>query len=203
MPTLLTERAKALNNDNISTSTKVCFAASDYIYAEQHPNFANSNGGLAGLKHDLGIFVEQWRKQQSDPWDLFSQALNQMIAANRAFLQENAFLKEEYSPEDLLKLFSTLKIDTGRLAGKTTYIARHAVNNACAIVRREKDKLYMLRINPNANIFTVDEFMDCQNANASTAFIDDPSLVFAVKSREDITSKSCQVGIEMLILLGY
>ncbi|MEN9430349.1 MAG: hypothetical protein RJA86_1208 [Pseudomonadota bacterium] len=60
MPTLLTERAKALNNDNISMSKKVCLAAADFIYAEQHPDFANSNGGLTGLKHDLGIFVEQW-----------------------------------------------------------------------------------------------------------------------------------------------
>ena len=52
MPILITERAKALNNDNISMSTKVCFAASDYIYAEQHPDFAIANGGVENLKHD-------------------------------------------------------------------------------------------------------------------------------------------------------
>ena len=203
MPTLLTERAKALNNDNISTSTKVCFAASDYIYAEQHPNFANSNGGIAGLKHDLGIFVEQWHKQQSDPWDLLSQALNQMISANKTFLALWDYADGDVSPESLLEHFSTIQMDVGRLTGKTNYIAHHAIDDACAIVYSDKAKQYMLRFNPVAHVLTVDEFMDCQNTNASTAFIDDPFLVFAIKNREDIVKKSCTIGIKMLILLGH
>ena len=61
MPTLLTERAKALNNDNISMSKKVCLAAADFIYAAQHPDFAIANGGVENLKHDLGVFVSLWQ----------------------------------------------------------------------------------------------------------------------------------------------
>lgn len=201
--TLITERAKALTNSNVSMSKKVCLAASDYIYAEQHPDFANSNGGLAGLKHDLHFFVEQWQKQQSDPWHLFSQAIDQLIAANKAFLDLWDYSPQDISAESLLEHFSTIQMDVGRLTGKTNYIAHHAIDDACAIVCSDKAKQYMLRFNPVAHVLTVDEFMDCQNVNASTAFIDDPFLVFAIKSREDIVKKSCTIGIKMLILLGH
>ena len=200
---LITERAKALNNDNISLSEKVCFASSDFIYAQQHPEFANAHGGLENLKKDFVAFVEQWHKQQSDPWHLFSQALNQMISANKTFLALWDYADGDVSPESLLEHFSTIQMDVGRLTGKTNYIAHHAIDDACAIVYSDKAKQYMLRFNPVAHVLTVDEFMDCQNTNASTAFIDDPFLVFAIKNREDIVKKSCTIGIKMLILLGH
>ena len=58
---LITERAKALDNSNVSISKKVCLAAADLIYAEKHPDFAIANGGVENLKHDLGVFVSLWQ----------------------------------------------------------------------------------------------------------------------------------------------
>ena len=202
MPTLLTERAKALNNDNISTSTKVCFAASDYIYAEQHPNFANSNGGIAGLKHDLGIFVEQWHKQQSDPWHLFSQAIDQLIATNKAFLDLWDYSPQDISNKNLLEHFATIQIDAGRLTGKTTYIAHHATGDTIAIVSTTKEKLYLLKINKKANVLTIDELMTNMKDTFTTAFIDNPSLVFAMTNRQEAIELLSLMGVKSLILLG-
>lgn len=198
-----TARAIALNHQNISIYEKVCFAASDYLYAEKNTEFAQQNGGLENLKKDFVAFVEQFTSQEPCRFAQFSFAIAQLIAANRAFIEENTYIKQAYSPEEVLNLFSTITINVARQSGKTTYIAHHAIDNTCGIVSNQKQKRYMLGFNPHANIFTVDEFMECENAHASTAFIDEPSLVFAIKNKEDIVKKSCQLKIDTLILLGY
>lgn len=199
---LITERAKALNNDNMSLSEKVCFASSDFIYAQQHPEFANAHGGLENLKKDFVAFVEQWQKQQSDPWHLFSQAIDQLIAANKAFLDLWDYSPQDISNKNLLEHFATIQIDAGRLSGKTTYIAHHATGDTIAIVSTTKEKLYLLKINKKANVFTIDELMTNATDTFTTAFIDNPSWVFAISNRQETVKQLSRMGVKSLILLG-
>lgn len=201
-PNFVTARAITLNHQHISIAEKVCFAASDYLYAEKNTEFAQQNGGLDNLKKDFVAFVEQWQKQQPDPWHLFSQAIDQLIAANKAFLDLWDYSPQEISAASLLEHFATIQIDAGRLTGKTTYIAHHATDDTIAIVSTIKEKLYLLKINKKANVFTIDELMTNATDTFTTAFIDNPSWVFAISNRQETVKQLSRMGVKSLILLG-
>lgn len=198
----VTERAIALNHQNISITEKVCFAASDYLYAEKNTEFAQQNGGLENLKKDFVAFVEQFTSQEPCPFTLFSQAISQLIAANKAFLDLWDYSPQEISAASLLEHFATIQIDAGRLTGKTTYIAHHATGDTIAIVSTIKEKLYLLKINKKANVLTIDELMTNPQETFTTAFIDNPSLVFAISNRQETVKQLSRMGVKSLILLG-
>lgn len=137
----------------------------------------------------------------NNPFNTFAQVVDNLIALNMAFKADRDFLEDE-SDEFVLNHFCTIQLDIGRLTGKTTYIANNAINEKMAIVSSEKEKLYLLKINSKAQVFTINEFMALKTLGIPYCFIDDPSLVFLVNSRQELIKKSCQLGIEMLILLG-
>ncbi|AMQ44835.1 hypothetical protein AMS64_22000 [Aeromonas veronii] len=39
---------------------RIALAANDYRVATLNPTFAQDNGGVEALRHDLFLFVEQW-----------------------------------------------------------------------------------------------------------------------------------------------
>ena len=133
----------------------------------------------------------------------FVQMIDKAIALNKAFMAERDFLLKEYSASDLLEQFATVKIDVGRMTGKTTYIANHIIDDAIGVVSSISEKKYIQYIQPKAKIFTLDEFLSLSEVNASIVFIDTPSIVFGLKSKNDVTKKAAILGIKMMVLLGY
>ena len=61
-------------------------------------------------------------------------AMNALISGNQAFRAGIARNADSLPPDEYVRLFGTVRIDTGRMSGKSTWIANHANDDNALVI---------------------------------------------------------------------